>query len=348
MVLPVSDNIQFSAQAQPSLALGTSGTQAGIIKDAYDLAFMYELNSMPILRNFVTRSSIAPDHRSHTIVLQKFQYLDVNETTTTAAELDEETDVTPVDVPSPLDIVITATEYGRLITHTQYFEDSAMVPFDQYLVRLLADDAGKTIDEKLQTDIATELLTGDTDGYGLIIVDGGVETRVDSAAYQAAHDALVAGDNITAETVRNRGVSFLENNVLTWDRQNYVCVAHPRVLADLREEAGSAGWRDAKDYMNAPDLKMLPNELGIFEGFRFLSNNRVRTGESTSTDGTYRSYWFGQDALAQHVLRDVTTVIAPQTDGLRRFFGLGWKATLGFAVYEPLAIDVTVSSSGRG
>ena len=347
MVLPVSSNIQHSAQAQPSLALGTAGRQAGLIKDAYDLAFDYVLNAEPILYNFVTRTPRNPDHNAKTVVMQRFQYLTVGAAEATAAQLSETADVTPMNVPSPLDVTITAQELGALITHTEFFEDAAMVPFDRYLVRLLADHCAKVLDETVQSKILADKGVSNTGDYGITVIDGGVATKYATAGVAAANTALTPADELTAQNVRSLALGFAEKDVPTWDGQNYVAVAHPRVLADIREEGGTGGWRIAKEYINDSPLKALPNEVGTFEGVRFISNNRLRKSTGTGTS-TYYSYWFGRDALAKHVLRAPQTVIAPQTDGLRRFFGLGWKATLGFGIYEPKAIEVVSTAASRG
>jgi N4-gp56 family major capsid protein len=347
MVLPVASGFQTSAQAQPSLALGTSGTKAGIVKDAYDLTFDHVLNSKGILYNFVTRTPSNPDHNAKTVVMQRFQYLaDAgNEANVT---LSETADVTASAVPTPLDVTVTAAEYGRLIAYTEFFDDIAMVPFDRYLAGLLADDAAKFLDNLTQTTIVAGKGTANTGDLGIRVVDGGVTTKVTSANLATAEALLTPADILSNDNVRDIAIGFLEKDVPTWDGQNYVGVAHPRVIADLREEAGVGGWRSAKEYMNDPALKLLPNEYGIFEGVRLVSNNRVRQGTGASTAKTYRTYWFGRDALVKHAFRAPTTVIAPQTDGLRRFFGLGWKATLGLSIYEPKAIEVTSTSSSRG
>jgi len=59
----------------------------------------------------------------------------------------------------------------------------------------------------------------------------------------------------------------------------------------------------------------------------------------------YRSYFAGQQALAEAVAEEPHTVIGPVTDKLMRFRPIGWYGVLGFAIYRQEALYRLESNS---
>ena len=65
----------------------------------------------------------------------------------------------------------------------------------------------------------------------------------------------------------------------------------------------------------------------------------------TPVTRVYRSYFAGQQALAEAVAEEPHTVIGPVTDKLMRFRPIGWYGVLGFAIYREEALYRLESNS---
>lgn len=306
---------------------GTPGLTDNLVQTAYDLFVRYSLNSMPIFRNFVTVRPERQPHPGDAVVLQKFQWTTEANVTAGKTPLTEEADVNPNKLPATLPVTLTPTEYGRVVTHTKKLTGRTLVPFEEYKARYIADEMAKTMDEVVQDKIKA--------GVTEITTNGGAENTLTPGT---------AGDLLTADDIRRVVTTFQENNVPTWDGQFYAAALHPRAINDLRSAAGSGNWRIAKEYTGDGLLRMA-NELGEFEGVRFVANNRVRKGTGATSSVTYNNYFFGQGGLAEAVVSEPGAVVGPQVDNLRRFFTLGWYADIDWAVYEEKAIQVVISSA---
>lgn len=308
MVLPTAGNYTSIAAGT---GLGASDSLA--VETTYSLALNWALNNSPIMRQFVSMRPEAVPHPAQTVTMKKWNYFDEAAVTSAKTPLNEVADVAARRLPAVTNVVIEAAEYGDVVEHTEFFEGRALVPFEAAKAKTLADQSAKVIDELIQDQILADI-TETVKGEGVKVV---------------------------AADIREAGITFLENNVPTYEGGFYYFVAHPRVLADIRVEAGTGGWRVPKDYVDGSLLRALPNEMGEFEGFRYISNNRVRTvAAGTGTDQRWNAYLFGAGGLAEHVVTAPQVRVAPQTDALRRFHGLGWYFDMGWKVYEPLAIQV--------
>jgi len=308
MVLPTSGDYTSIAAAA---GLGASDSLA--VETSYSLALEWALNNYGIMRQFVSKRPEQVPHPAQTVTMKKWNYFSEAAVTAAKTPLNEVADVAARRLPAVTNVVIEAAEYGDVVEHTEFFEGRALVPFEAAKATTLADQSAKVIDELIQDQILADI----------------TET------------VKAEGIKVLAADVREAGLQFLEDNVPTYGGGFYYFVGHPRVLGDLRAEAGFGGWRVPKEYVDASALKALPNELGEFEGFRFISNNRVRSRAADSDEAQrFNSYLFGAGGLAEHVVTAPQVRVAPQTDALRRFHGLGWYFDMGWKVYEPLAIKV--------
>ena len=313
MVLPTSgDYTSVVANA----GLGAADSLA--VETTYSLALTWALNNYGIMRQFVSKRPEAVPHPAQTVTMKKWNYFSEAAVTSAKTPLNEVADVAARRLPAVSNVVIEAAEYGDVVEHTEFFEGRALVPFEAAKATTLADQSAKVIDELIQDQILADI----------------TET------------VKTEGLKVTAADIREAATVFLEDNVPTYSGGFYYFVAHPRVLADIRIEAGTGGWRVPKDYVDSSLLSALPNELGEFEGFRFISNNRVRnTAAGSGVDERWNSYLFGSGGLAEHVVVPPQVRVAPQTDALRRFHGLGWYFDMGWKVYEPLAIKVITATA---
>lgn len=307
---------------------GTPGLTDNLVQTAYDLYVRYALNSMPIFRQFVTVRPERQPHPGDAVVLQRFNWTSEANVTAGKTPLTEEADVNPSKLPATTPVTLTPTEYGRVVSHTRKLAGRTLVPFEEYKARYIADEMAKTMDEVIQDKIKA--------GITETTADGGAES------------ALTTTDVLTAGHIRGVVTRFQRDNVSPYDGQFYVGVLHPDVINDLRGAAGSGNWRIAKEYTDDTLLRYA-NEMGEFEGVRFVANNRVRlgVGDVTPTPDvvTYNNYFFGQGGLAEAVVSEPGAVVGPQVDNLRRFFTLGWYADIDWAVYEPKAIQDVITSA---
>lgn len=323
MVLPTAGNYTSIAAAA---GLGASTSLA--VSTTYSLALQWSLNNHGILRQFVSQRPEAVPHPASTVTMKKWNYFDQTAVDAAKTPLNEVTDVSARRLPATTNVVIEASEHGDVVVSTEFFEGRALVPFEAAKAAILADQSAKVIDELIQDQILSD-----------------ITERVTTGTAVAGSDVPLIGTT----DIRESATRFLENNVPTYEGGKYFFVGHPRVLADVRLTAGAGGWRTPKDYIDSSLLRALPNELGEFEGFRYISNNRVRkTAPDANTAEVFHSYLFGQGGLAEHVVTAPEVRVAPQTDALRRFQGLGWYFDMGWKVYEPLAIQVLQSHATGG
>jgi N4-gp56 family major capsid protein len=325
MVLPTGGDYTSIAAG---VGLGAADSLA--VETAYSLALEWSLNNYGIMRQFVSKRPERVAHPAQTVTMKKWNYFSEAAVNAAKTPLNEVQDVNARRLPAVTNVVIEAQEHGDVVEHTEFFEGRALVPFEAAKARVLADQSAKVIDELIQDQILSDK-------------SGDILDLTSSDAVTGEGEGL-----ITAENIREMGLRFLEENVPTYSGGFYLAVSQPRVLADIRREAGTGGWRNPKDYMDSHLLTMLPNEVGEFEGFRFVSNNRIRTTAADGADAqAFTLYAFGSGGLAEHVVTAPQVRVSPQTDALRRFHGLGWYFDMGWKVYEPKAVKV-ITSTAKG
>jgi N4-gp56 family major capsid protein len=145
--------------------------------------------------------------------------------------------------------------------------------------------------------------------------------------------------------VRQAVTKLRANQAQPRDGQFYVGLVHPNVVYDLRSETGSGGWRVPNEY--GTDQNQIWNgEFGAFEGVRWIQNARIRQANDGATAArVHRSYIMGREALAKSVVQEPEVRIAPTTDRLSRFHGIGWYSDLDYQVYRTKALVVFESFS---
>lgn len=158
-------------------------------------------------------------------------------------------------------LTATLNQYGDYIEQTDLIE---MTSIDNTVIeatKLLADQAGRTID----TIVRDVLQTGTNVNYCSSLVDGEyipVTSRgsLDENAKLRVVDVFKAAAQLKAV------------NAPTIDGK-YVAIIHPHVAFDLMQEAGDA-WVDIKKYAE-PD-KILNGELGTLGGVRFVESSEAK------------------------------------------------------------------------
>jgi N4-gp56 family major capsid protein len=153
-----------------------------------------------------------------------------------------------------------------------------------------------------------------------------------------AIDQLGGDDKLTAAQVRTAFARLRAKNVPQLDGGYYLCFIHPNVLKDLKDETGDASWTK-KELYSGGSIKPILDEVGTFEGFRFVmtTNCLVQSGAGAGGNvDVYSTYFLGSDALGFAKSGDVPSIeigeptIGPN-DAYKRFQIISWYALCGFA-----------------
>ena len=158
-------------------------------------------------------------------------------------------------------LTATLNQYGDYIEQTDLIE---MTSIDNTVIeatKLLADQAGRTID----TIVRDVLQTGTNVNYCPTCKDG-VYTPVTSRS------ELDETAKLRVVDVFKAAAQLKAVNAPTIDGK-YVAIIHPHVAFDLMQEAGDA-WVDIKKYAE-PD-KILNGELGTLGGVRFVESSEAK------------------------------------------------------------------------
>ena len=306
----------------------TGGFSTNTVTQAYDLYFRWQLKAMPLCRQFVDVRPQNPTHRGDSVTLQMNQYFSKADVLAATTPLDEETDVTPRQLPATTKITLTPQEYGDAVVRTIKLVNRTMVPVDPVIGKAVGAHCGDVIDYLVQNALRSG-------------------TQVYRAASRASTATVAAGDTLTANMIRLSKTKLENNSVLPRDGQFYVGLVHPNVVFDLRTETGSGSWRVPQEYGSSQN-RIYTGEIGEFEGVRFIKSStllRDTDNDGASAAKVYRSFILGQEALAEAVVTEPHTVLSPVTDKLRRFQGVGWYGDLAFAKYRDEALVRLESAS---
>jgi len=114
----------------------------------------------------------------------------------------------------------------------------------------------------------------------------------------------------------------------------YVAIAHPLVIADLKADTTNGGWTDAAKY--AQPKAMLTGEVGAYQGVRFIESTRATVVANVGSPGTvdiFRTFVTGRQAIAWADPASLMASFLPPTpskdDPLGQIAKAGWKAYVG-------------------
>jgi N4-gp56 family major capsid protein len=156
-------------------------------------------------------------------------------------------------------------------------------------------------------------------------------------------EASVAGtDVINSNVVLDAATLLRRRNVMGRDgNDQFVALIHPDVAVDIMT---NAGWLSPHQYVNTDNIYRA--EIGTYLGSRFITTPRATiVADGAASAKVYRTYFLGQQAVVEAVVREPHVVIGPQVDKLRRFFPMGWYAHAGWAIYRQEAIQVARTAS---
>jgi N4-gp56 family major capsid protein len=213
----------------------------------------------------------------------------------------------------------------------------ALSDVDPAIANIVAYNLADSVDEVVQT-----VLRGGTQ----VIRQNGDPATV-APTYNGGTTALVGTTStFSSKAVRLAVAKLRAQKVVPRKGSMYWCGIHPEVSHDLRAEVGSAAWRDPHNY-SAPG-NIWAGEIGAYEGAYFIETPRAFSALDGvgGTTRVFRSYFAGQQALAEALAEEFHVVIGPVVDKLMRQRPIGWYGVAGWSIYRQEAlIRVETTSS---
>ena len=213
-------------------------------------------------------------------------------------------------------ITAETSQYGGYVTMSDLLELTAIDPIVVRATRLIATQAGQTLDTVTRNVIIA--------GTNVMYAPKANGTAINARANVAADCTM------TLSMIRKARLQLRRYNAPKFDGY-YVCIVHPDVAMDIRE---LSGWTDITKY-GAPD-RIYNGEIGTVEGVRFIENTESKVFEDAgaSSVNVYASLFIGAGAYGtteitggglQHFVKQKGS--AGTEDPLDQRSTVGWKAT---------------------
>lgn len=305
----------------PNAYTDTSGSSLGtnVVQTAYDRLVEFDLRSLPLFRQFVTKRPARQAMPGDSVVIQ--MYNDLAEAT---GELVETEDPDAVAIGNTTPVTITLRERGNAAIVTRKLNLFALADVDPAVASIIAYNQATSVDTLAQTALRAGTNVIRENGGSIVI--GGAVASVTSTDYVKARDFRVARTKMVGQSV------------VPWEGDLFNTIIHPDVSLDLRTETGANAWRTPQEYGVSQD-RIWTGTVGVFEGQVFHESPRCYNAtDGASSARVYRSYVLGRQGLAEAVAEEPHVVIGPVTDKLMRFRPIGWYGVLGHAIFRQEAV----------
>lgn len=297
------------------------------VQTAYDKLFEFALRSQPMFRQVADKRPAQQTAPGGSIVLERFQ--DLAQQTAT---LTENVDPDSVALGNPTTVTITLNEYGNPVLRTRKLYLFSLTDVDPAVANIVAYNMADSVDSVVQTTLRG--------GSNLIQLQGGTTTYVTNATINTTATSLVTTDGFKSSLGRLAVVKLRTNKAVPRKGSLYWAAIHPEVSYDLRSDTGAAAWRDPHNYSAAGNI--WAGEIGSYEGAYYVESprcfNAVDAGSGNNTVRRFRTYFAGQQALAEAVADEFHVIPGPITDKLMRFRPIGWYGVAGWSIYRQEAL----------
>jgi N4-gp56 family major capsid protein len=233
------------------------------------------------------------------------------------ATLVETADVTNIALGNPTNVTVTLQEYGSAVTTTKKLNLTSFNDVDAALADIIAYNAADSLDQ-----IVASVLTG---GSNVIYASSATSTN-----------SIAAGMTITTADIREAVVQLRTNKAVPRIGELYAAYLHPRQSADLRAETGTGGFQELSKYVDRTPF--VAGAVGVLEGAFVVETPRVPFAANSNSINVYKAVIAGREALAEAKGQDISTVIGPEIDALRRFRTIGWYFFGGWSLLRQAAI----------
>ena len=287
---------------------------SNLVQTAYDQYVRMALRSIPVMRAIADVKPVQQAMPGSSVVFSI--YSDLAQATST---LTEESDVSSVALGNPSQVSVTLNEYGSAVTTTKKLNLTSFNDVDAALADIIAYNAADSIDS-----VVASVLTGGTN-----VLYGGNATSTNT---------IDASDTITVAKIRQAVTELRTNKALPRIGELYAAYLHPRQSADLRAETGTGGFQELSKYVDRTPF--VAGAVGVIEGAFVVETPRVPFAANTNSPAVnvYKAVVAGREALAEAMAQDISTVIGPEIDALRRFRTIGWYYFGGFARLREAAL----------
>jgi N4-gp56 family major capsid protein len=274
------------------------------------------LRSIPVMRALADVKPVQQAMPGSSVVFSIYSDL-----STATGTLTETTDVDSIALGNPSQVTVTLNEYGNAVTTTKKLNLTSFNDVDAALADIIAYNAADSIDT-----VVASVLTGST---GTNVIYGGNATGTNS---------ITSSGTITAANIRKAVVQLRSNKAVPRIGELYAAYLHPRQSADLRAESGTGGFQELTKYVDRTPF--VAGAVGVLEGAFIVETPRVPSAANTQSPAVtvYKAVVAGREALAEATVQDISTVIGPEIDALRRFRTIGWYYFGGFARLREAAL----------
>ena len=290
--------------AIPSGSLTGVTDIAALVQTAYDQYVRMALRSIPVMRAVADVKPVQQAMPGSSVVFSI--YSDLAAATST---LTETTDVSSVALGNPSQVTVTLQEYGSAVTTTKKLNLTSFNDVDAALADIIAYNAADSIDK-----VVASVLTAGTN-----VIYAGTATSTNS---------ITSSMTLSVADIREAVVQLRTNKALPRIGELYAAYVHPRQSADLRAEAGTGGFQELTKYVDRTPF--VAGAVGVLEGSFVVETPRVPYAANSGSVNVYKAFVAGREALAEAMAQDITTVIGPEIDALRRFRTIGWYYFGGF------------------
>jgi N4-gp56 family major capsid protein len=246
--------------------------------------------------------------------------------------LTEASDVSSIALGNPNQITVTLQEYGSAVTTTKKLNMTSFNDVDTALADIIAYNAADSIDA-----VVAAVLTGA--GSTNIIYGGNTATSTNT---------ITSAATMRVTDIREAVTELRTNKALPRIGELYAAYLHPRQTADLRAETGTGGFQELSKYTDRTPF--VAGAVGVIEGAFVVETPRVPFAANTNSPAVnvYKAVVAGREALAEAQGQDISTVIGPQIDALRRFHTIGWYYFGGFNLLRTAALYQIQSAATNG
>ena len=297
--------------AIPSGTLTGTSAISNLVQTAYDQYVRMALRSIPVMRALADVKPVQQAMPGSSVVFSI--YSDLAQATST---LTESTDVSSIALGNPNQVTVTLQEYGSAVTTTKKLNLTSFNDVDAALADIIAYNAADSIDAV----VAGVLTSGSNAIYG------GAATLT---------SGITAGGTMSVADIRSAVTNLRTNKALPRIGELYAAYLHPKQTADLRAETGTGGFQDLSKYTDRTPF--VAGAVGVLEGAFIVETPRVPYASNGTVD-VYKAVIAGREALAEAQGQDISTVIGPQIDALRRFHTIGWYYFGGWSILRQAAL----------
>ena len=304
-----------------------TGTSAisNLVQTAYDQYVRMALRSIPVMRALADVKPVQQAMPGSSVVFSI--YSDLAQATST---LTETSDVSSIALGNPNQITVTLNEYGSAVTTTKKLNMTSFNDVDTALADIIAYNAADSIDA-----VVASVLTG---AGSTNIIYGGLTATSTNTITSAA--------TMRVADIREAVTELRTNKALPRIGELYAAYLHPRQTADLRAETGTGGFQELSKYVDRTPF--VAGAVGVIEGAFVVETPRVPYAANSGSVNVYKAVVAGREALAEAQGQDISTVVGPQIDALRRYHTIGWYYFGGFNILRTAALYQIQTAATNG